>query len=174
MKDYILLLPIIFIFHDMEEIIGFGRFFKKNPDLFERFPKVTAPYRDFRTAGFALADPTANEDPATSLRVQSLRALAGDPARLWAYWGTAAVFLPRAVATQFVQAGAARVAGLYDFGPGQRLVRAADLRSAPVAMLEPVGVPPSVAVYHGWRGIAENASPADVFAAIVFNEFIDK
>ncbi len=55
MKDYILLLPIIFIFHDMEEIIGFGRFFKKNPDLFERFPKVTAPYRDFSTAGFALA-----------------------------------------------------------------------------------------------------------------------
>ena len=55
MKDYILLLPIIFIFHDMEEIIGFGRFFKKNPDLFERFPKVTAPYRDFNTAGFALA-----------------------------------------------------------------------------------------------------------------------
>ena len=55
MKDYILLLPIIFIFHDMEEIIGFDRFFKKNPDLFERFPKVTAPYRDFRTAGFALA-----------------------------------------------------------------------------------------------------------------------
>ena len=47
MKDYILLLPIIFIFHDMEEIIGFGRFFKKNPDLFERFPKVTPPYRNF-------------------------------------------------------------------------------------------------------------------------------
>lgn len=53
MKDYILLLPIIFIFHDMEEIIGFGRFFKKNPDLFERFPKATAPYRDFNTARFA-------------------------------------------------------------------------------------------------------------------------
>ena len=127
---------------------------------------LQVPFGAVEEAGFALADPTANEDPATSLRVQSLRALAGAPARLWAYWGTAAVFLPRAVATQFVQAGAARVAGLYDFGPGQRLVRAADLRSAPVAMLEPVGVPPSVAVYHGWRGIAENASPADVFAAI--------
>ena len=127
---------------------------------------LQVPFGAIEEAGFALADPTANEDPATSLRVHSLRALAGDPARLWAYWGTAAVFLPRAVATQFVQAGAARVAGLYDFGPGQRLVRAADLRSAPVAMLEPIGVPPSVAVYHGWRGIAENASPADVFAAI--------
>ena len=53
MKDYILLLPIIFIFHDMEEIIGFSRFFKKNPDLFERFPKATTPYRDFNTARFA-------------------------------------------------------------------------------------------------------------------------
>lgn len=52
MKDYILLLPIIF-FHDMEEIIGFGRFFKKNPDLFERFPKVTTSYRDFNTTRFA-------------------------------------------------------------------------------------------------------------------------
>ncbi len=29
MKNYILLLPIIFIFHDMEEIVGFERL-KKN------------------------------------------------------------------------------------------------------------------------------------------------
>jgi hypothetical protein len=55
MKDYILFLPIIFIFHDMEEIIGFERFFKNNQELFERFPKVTAVYRDFKTDGFALA-----------------------------------------------------------------------------------------------------------------------
>ena len=50
-----LLLPILFIFHDMEEIIGFGRFFQKNPDIFERFPRVTAPYRNYSTAGMALA-----------------------------------------------------------------------------------------------------------------------
>lgn len=55
MREYVLLLPIIFIFHDMEEIIGFGRFFRKNPDLFERFPRVTAPYKNFSTAGMALA-----------------------------------------------------------------------------------------------------------------------
>ena len=55
MKDYILFLPIIFIFHDMEEIIGFERFFKNNQELFERFPKITAVYRDFKTDGFALA-----------------------------------------------------------------------------------------------------------------------
>ena len=55
MREYLLLLPIIFIFHDMEEIIGFGRFFQKNPELFERFPKITAAYRGFQTDGMALA-----------------------------------------------------------------------------------------------------------------------
>ena len=55
MKEFILLLPIIFIFHDMEEIVGFERFFAKNEELFDRFPKITAVYRGFRTDGFALA-----------------------------------------------------------------------------------------------------------------------
>ena len=54
MKDYILLLPIIFIFHDMEEIIGFAWFFRKNPWLFERFPKVMKNYRGFTNEAFAL------------------------------------------------------------------------------------------------------------------------
>ncbi len=55
MKDYILLLPILFIFHDMEEIIGFGYFFRHNKQLFDCFPKITAAYKDFSTEGFALA-----------------------------------------------------------------------------------------------------------------------
>lgn len=55
MKDYILLLPIIFIFHDMEEVVGFGYFFKKNPDLYDRFPRVMKAYRNFKTEGFAAA-----------------------------------------------------------------------------------------------------------------------
>ena len=55
MKDYALLLPILFIFHDMEEIIGFGYFFRYNKQLFERFPGITAVYKDFSTEGFALA-----------------------------------------------------------------------------------------------------------------------
>ena len=55
MRDYILLLPIIFIFHDMEEIAGFGWFFRKNPWLFERFPKVMNTYRGFTDMGFTLA-----------------------------------------------------------------------------------------------------------------------
>ena len=55
MRDYILLLPIIFIFHDMEEIVGFGWFFRNNPYVFERFPKVTNTYRGFTHMGFASA-----------------------------------------------------------------------------------------------------------------------
>ena len=45
MREYLLLLPIIFIFHDMEEVCGFIWFFKRNPYLFERFPKVMKAYR---------------------------------------------------------------------------------------------------------------------------------
>lgn len=55
MRDYILLLPLIFIFHDMEELAGFGWFFKKNPYLFDRFPKVMNTYRGFTNEGFTLA-----------------------------------------------------------------------------------------------------------------------
>lgn len=54
MKEYILLLPIIFIFHDMEEIIGFGWFFRKNPQLFRKHPKLTNAYREFTNEGFAI------------------------------------------------------------------------------------------------------------------------
>lgn len=55
MKEYILLLPIIFIIHDMEEVVGFGRFFRENPSLFEKYPNVTKAYRGFTTEGFAAA-----------------------------------------------------------------------------------------------------------------------
>ena len=55
MREYFLLLPILFVFHDMEEIIGLGCFFRNNRQLMECFPKVTAAYKDFTTEGFALA-----------------------------------------------------------------------------------------------------------------------
>lgn len=54
MREYLLLLPIIFIFHDMEEIVGFGWFFQKNQWLFDRYPKVTAMYRDSNETGWKL------------------------------------------------------------------------------------------------------------------------
>ncbi|MBO6208600.1 MAG: HXXEE domain-containing protein [Lachnospiraceae bacterium] len=55
MREYVLLLPILFIFHDMEEIIGFGWFFRNNPEIFKRFPIITKAYKDYTTAGMALA-----------------------------------------------------------------------------------------------------------------------
>jgi len=39
----------------MEEIIGFGWFFMNNPEIFKRYPKITEAYKDFTTAGMALA-----------------------------------------------------------------------------------------------------------------------
>ena len=54
-REYILLLPIIFIIHDMEEIVGFKSFYEKNAWIYERYPKITAPYRDLKTEKFALA-----------------------------------------------------------------------------------------------------------------------
>ena len=43
------------MFHDMEEIIGFERFFARNPNLFDRYPKIMNAYKGFKTDGFALA-----------------------------------------------------------------------------------------------------------------------
>ena len=56
MEKYIWLFPIIFIFHDMEEIIGFGIWLKNNKKLLvEKYPKILSTYKDFSTEGFALA-----------------------------------------------------------------------------------------------------------------------
>lgn len=56
MKEFLWLFPIIFIFHDMEEIVGFGLWLRKNKDfLGEKYPAFIKPYKDFSTEGFALA-----------------------------------------------------------------------------------------------------------------------
>ena len=56
MRDYVWLFPVIFMFHEMEEIIGFKIFLKKNHDELEkRFPAILRCYKDFSTEGFALA-----------------------------------------------------------------------------------------------------------------------
>lgn len=54
MQRFLLFLPLIFIFHDMEEILGFGWFFRNNPWLYERFPKVMKHYIGFTEFGMAL------------------------------------------------------------------------------------------------------------------------
>ena len=121
-------------------------------------------------AGYTLADPLAGDGP-DGHRVRAFRTLGDRIPALWAYWGTAGVFVPREVAPQFIQAGAARIAGLYDFAPGPRLVRAADLRKAQVAMLEPNVPSPSVAVFHGWRTVADGAPLPAFFDRIAENDF---
>lgn len=56
LKEYAWLFPIIFIFHDMEEIIGFGLWLKKNKQLLsEKYPRILETYKDFSTEGFSLA-----------------------------------------------------------------------------------------------------------------------
>lgn len=56
MEKYVWLFPIIFIFHDMEEIIGFGIWLKNNKKyLSEKYPNILRTYKDFSTEGFSLA-----------------------------------------------------------------------------------------------------------------------
>lgn len=56
MDKYIWLFPLIFIFHDMEEIIGFGIWLKNNKAFLEKkYPWAIAPYKDFSTEGLSLA-----------------------------------------------------------------------------------------------------------------------
>lgn len=59
MEKYIWLLVVIFIFHDMEEVVGITSWIRRNYDrIIERFPsaaKVLAPYKEITTAGMAMA-----------------------------------------------------------------------------------------------------------------------
>lgn len=55
-RDYVWLFPIIFIFHDMEEVIGFGIWLKSNKKILgEKYPRILNTYKDFSTEGFSLA-----------------------------------------------------------------------------------------------------------------------
>ena len=56
MDRYIWLFPIIFIFHDMEEVIGFGGWLKRNEKMLAvKYPFVLKTYKNFSTEGLALA-----------------------------------------------------------------------------------------------------------------------
>ena len=54
MREYLLLLPLIFIFHDMEEMVGFGWFFRNNTELYKRFPKTLKNYIGFTEVGMSI------------------------------------------------------------------------------------------------------------------------
>lgn len=56
LKEYVWLFPIIFIFHDMEEIIGFGMWLKNNEQILsEKCPGMLSSHKNFSTEGFAFA-----------------------------------------------------------------------------------------------------------------------
>ena len=60
MEKYIWIFPILFIFHDLEEIIGFGIWGKKNiPIMEKKIPKLVPMYKKlfmlYSTEGMALA-----------------------------------------------------------------------------------------------------------------------
>lgn len=49
------LFPIIFMLHEMEEIIGFGRWLDKNKELMQKYRILARMYRQFSNEGFAVA-----------------------------------------------------------------------------------------------------------------------
>ena len=56
MEQYIWLFPILFVFHDFEEIIGCKLWVTKNGAAITlRFPKIAFIFNNFSTEGFALA-----------------------------------------------------------------------------------------------------------------------
>ena len=56
MDAYIWLFPLLFIVHDMEEIIGFGLWFQKNGNMVsEKYPRIYKTYCHYSTEGMAVA-----------------------------------------------------------------------------------------------------------------------
>lgn len=83
MKEYVWLFPIIFIFHDMEEIIGFGIWLKNNKEILsKKFPNILNTYKDFSTEGFSFA---VMEELILCIAVSAL-ALLLDIQALWYLW----------------------------------------------------------------------------------------
>ena len=60
MKEYIWIFPVLFVFHDFEEIIGFGIWYNKNKQkLKNKYPKIAIMidmmFSDYSTEGMAIA-----------------------------------------------------------------------------------------------------------------------
>lgn len=56
MTIFALTFPLLFIFHDLEEIIGMKHFINRNADMLQsRFPFLYKRFKNFTTEGFALA-----------------------------------------------------------------------------------------------------------------------
>ena len=56
MESYALAFPLLFIFHDLEEVVGMRLFLDRNKDTLQRrFPKIYDILKDTTNEGFALA-----------------------------------------------------------------------------------------------------------------------
>lgn len=56
MDKYVWLFPVIFMLHEMEEIIGFKFWLMQNGNMLkEKYPKIAKEYEGHSTEGFALA-----------------------------------------------------------------------------------------------------------------------
>lgn len=56
MSEFVWTFPILFIFHDMEEIIGFGLWLTKNREFLDnKYPKISNTYKPYSTEGMAAA-----------------------------------------------------------------------------------------------------------------------
>ena len=55
MENLLWLFPVIFMLHEMEEIIGFGPWLDKNQAILDKYPRIAAAYEHFSPSGFAVA-----------------------------------------------------------------------------------------------------------------------
>ena len=55
MQNIFWLFPIIFMLHEMEEIIGFGIWLNKNIDIVRKYNKLYVLYQNFSNEGFSIA-----------------------------------------------------------------------------------------------------------------------
>jgi len=83
MKEYVWLFPIIFMFHEMEEIIGFKFFLEKNKEeLQRRFPSIYKSCKDYSTEAGAV---TVYEELILCILISTLAYLF-DTDILWYIW----------------------------------------------------------------------------------------
>ena len=113
--------------------------------------------------GIAGLDPMASEGP-DALRVKTLLAFEDDLVKRWKYWGAAAVMTSPDQAREMTRAKLVKVVGLYDLDPAMRLVKPRDPMKAQVAVSEPLGMIPPVAVFYGWRAVDSEAAALERIA----------
>lgn len=111
--------------------------------------------------GVLCADPTPGEGP-DSWRWKTLLALnstEADAIKRWKFWGVDAVLAPPQLAASMQHAGIGKITAAYDYDRSWRLVTPAEPARPMIAVVRPAGMPPPVAVYHGWRVAEADAAP---------------